>query len=74
MVWHLVKHRTTLPLPFIFCIVKHAPNILTYLMEDPLPARLFKHFGSERLVLEFLVGVLLLTIAVVAAGTHVYIR
>jgi hypothetical protein len=54
--------------------VKHAPNFLTYLMEDPLPAHLFKHFGNERLVLEFLIGFLLLTISVVAAGIYVYVR
>ncbi|XP_069687396.1 uncharacterized protein [Periplaneta americana] len=54
--------------------VKHAPNFLTYLMEDPLPAPLFKHFGSERLVLAFLIGFLLFTVALVAGGTFIYLR
>jgi hypothetical protein len=57
-----------------FCTVKHAPNFLTYLMEDPLPAHLFKHFGDESHVLAFLVGLLLLMMVVSAAGTYVYLR
>jgi hypothetical protein len=43
-------------------------------MEDPLPAHFFKHFEDESLVLAFLIGLLLLTIVVVAAGTYVYMR
>jgi len=43
-------------------------------MEEPLPAQLFKHFGDESLVLAFLIGFLLLTMAVVAGGTYVYLR
>jgi len=43
-------------------------------MEDPLPAHLFKHFGDESLVLAFLIGFLLLTMVVAAAGTYVYLR
>jgi hypothetical protein len=43
-------------------------------MEDSLPGRLFGQFGSEKLVLAFLIGFLLMTIAVVAAVTYAYQR
>jgi hypothetical protein len=43
-------------------------------MEDPLPGSVFRQFGSEKLVLAFLIGFLLMTIAVVAAVTYVYQR
>jgi hypothetical protein len=54
--------------------VKPAPTFLTYLMEDPLPAHLFKNFGDERLVLAFLIGFFVLVIALVAGGVYVYLR
>jgi len=43
-------------------------------MEDPLPAHFFKHFGDDSHVLAFLIGFLLLTMVMVAAGTYVYLR
>ncbi|PSN55984.1 hypothetical protein C0J52_02152 [Blattella germanica] len=54
--------------------VKHAPNILTHLMEDPLPAHLFGKFKDEKYVLLFLIGTLLFTILIVAGGTYIYLR
>jgi hypothetical protein len=54
--------------------VKHAPNFLTYLMEDSLTAPVFQQFGSEGLVLAFVIGFPLLTIAVVAAVTYAFLR
>jgi hypothetical protein len=43
-------------------------------MEDSLTAPVFQHFGSETLVLVFIIGFVLLTIAVVAAVTYAHLR
>jgi hypothetical protein len=65
---HYITHAVT------FCTVKQAPNFLTYLMEGPLTAHLFKDFGDESYVLAFLLGIPLLMMVVAAAGTCVYLR
>ncbi|KAJ9587495.1 hypothetical protein L9F63_028255, partial [Diploptera punctata] len=54
--------------------VKHAPNILTHLMEDPPAAYLFKNFKNEIYVLSFLIGILTVTVFLVAVGVFVYLR